>query len=386
MDGESLLGENFFGAVLSALSDGLAAVDGGGHVHYLNGRAKELIGVPVAEEFPILLRRYSPEIFMHLRRCLRGSTAEIFEVQINYPERRLLRVSCLPMPAAGTIPMHALVMTDRTEEEDGNDRRRDDDACAAVELIAGTLAHELGNALNSVQIHLQLLARQLHQLSKSGKAAETVVICRGEAERMHRLLSNFLGAIRPAKVVMQPLDLNEVLKNCLAVQAAELSQRNIAVAVDFCREPPIILGDEERLQQVFFNLLRNGMEAIEGSGTVELRTANEGAFVRVEICDSGVGIDQSAMANLFRPQWSGKREGNGLGLLVVRRILRAHRSTMAVGSASPSGTRITLRFPLKDPKFPMLAGLGDGGEVFALECADGEAADPGQWNSSACQR
>jgi signal transduction histidine kinase len=201
---------------------------------------------------------------------------------------------------------------------------------------------------------------------------EAVTICRDEAERMHRLLSNFLGAIRPAKVALSPIDLNEVLRSCMDVQAAELEQRNISTALEFCPETPVIVGDGERLQQVFFNLLRNGMEAIEGSGTLELRTVDEGAFVRVEICDSGVGIDQTAMANLFRHQWSGKREGNGLGLLVVRRILRAHRATMAIGSLSPHGTRITVRFPLKNPKFPMLAGLGDGGEIFALECA-GEA-------------
>ena len=376
--GKNLLGESLFSAVLSALSDGLAAVDGDGNVHYLNPRARELMGIPAAEEFPILLRRYCPEIFLHIGRCLRGLAAEIFEVTVTYPERRLLRVSCLPMAPSGNCPMHAIVLSDRTEEENWNDENRDDDACAAVELIAGTLAHELGNSLNSIQIHLQLLSRQLRKSQKNAGAVEAVSICRGESERMHRLLGNFLGAIRPAKALLHPLDLNGVLSDCVAIHRTELAQRNIAVETDFCSKAPIVLGDGEQLRQVFFNLLRNGMEAIDGGGTLRLRTVDEGAFVRTEICDSGVGIDLSAMANLFGHRWSGKREGNGLGLLVVRRILRAHRGTIAICSLAPHGTCATVRLPLKDPKFPMLAGLGEVGEIYALQCSSCAELDGAQ--------
>jgi signal transduction histidine kinase len=375
VDEWNLLGESLFGSVLSSLSDGLAAVDCGGRIRYANGRARELIGIPAGEELPILLRRYGPEIFLHLRQCLCEPVAEIFEVSVNYPERRLLRVNCLPVPPSGDGQLHVLVIADRTDEEAANDRCRDDDACAAVELIAGTLAHELGNPLNSIQIHLQLLARQLRKLAKIEGALKTVNLCRGEAERMHHLLANFLGAIRPAAAVLRPIDLNEVLRSCIAVQKVELEQRNIALEMELCQDPPIVLGDGGQLQQVFFNLLRNGMEAIDGSGVLGLRTFDEGAFARVEICDSGVGIDQSAMANIFRPQWSGKREGNGLGLIVVRRILRAHMATISIGSLVPHGTCATVRVPLKDPKFPMLAGLGEREEVIALGLSQAAAAE-----------
>ncbi|MDR1435698.1 MAG: PAS domain-containing protein [Puniceicoccales bacterium] len=354
VNGGASLGNGLFGCVLAALSDGLAVVDCEGLIHYLNQRARELIGIADDEKLPLPLRRHGPEFFIHLRECLLGSTAEILEISVSYPEQRLLRVNCLPISSAAG-QLHALVISDRTGEEECDSKKRDDDACAAVELIAGTMAHELGNCLNVMQIHLQLLGRQL---KPTAKAMETVNICRSEAERMHRLISNFLGVIRPAKTVLRSINLNDVLRDCIAVQRIEMAQRSITVSTKFCQEPPpLIAGDGEQLRQVFFNLLRNAMEAIEGAGTIAIEIVDEGAFVRVDMRDSGVGIDPSAMANFFRPQWSGKRDGNGLGLLLARRILRAHGATISLRGLSPNGTCATVRFPLKNPKFPMLEGL-----------------------------
>ncbi|MDR0678697.1 MAG: PAS domain-containing protein [Puniceicoccales bacterium] len=345
---------DFWESVLSALQDGLAIVDCHGTVLYVNRRARELMGIPDGENAPLLLRRYAPEVFFHARDSFHSAGSQLFEVQVTYPERRLLRVSRFPLASNENSTLSALVLADHTAEEELGELRREEDACATVALLTGTLAHELGNPLNGIQIHLQLLKRQLCSLPQAHALRETVEICRNEVDRLHHMLGSFLSSIRPTKPILRQIDLNESLLNCLIAMAMELKRRNGNVRKELSAEPLLILGDLSQLQQVFENLLRNSMEAWENSGRIVVRSANEGAFARVEIEDDGTGIDPSALPNLFRPQWSNKQGGNGLGLLVVRSILRAHRATIAFCGIKPRGTRVTLRFPLENPKFPML--------------------------------
>ncbi|MDR2664483.1 MAG: PAS domain-containing protein [Puniceicoccales bacterium] len=350
---------NFWESVLSVLRDGLAVVDGHGAVLYVNRRARELMGIPDGEEPPLLLRRYAPEIYFHSRDSLDSPGQQLFEVSVTYPERRLLRVSRFPLARREGLALSALVLADRTAEEELGELRREEDACVTAGLLAGALAHELGNPLNGIQIHLQLLLRQLRSTAGSAALQRTVEVCRDEVDRLCRMIGNFLGSIRPTKPVLRRIDLNGPLRDCLPPLAMELERRNGTVGEEFSAEPLLVLGDPEQLRQVFENLLRNGLDALEGSGRIVVRSADEGAFARVEVEDDGVGIDPSALPNLFRPQWTTKQDGNGFGLLVVRSILRAHRATIAFQSLNPHGTRVTLRFPLENPKFPMLAGTAD---------------------------
>jgi signal transduction histidine kinase len=313
------------------------------------------MGIPNGENVPLLLRRYAPEIFLHAKDSLHSPGQQLFEVLVTYPERRLLRVSRFPLaPEEGGPTLSAFVLADRTAEKELGELRQEEDACATVALLAGALAHELGNPLNGIQIHLQLLKRQLHSLPRANGLRKTVETCQNEVDRLRHMLGSFLNSIRPAKPVLLPIDINETLLNCLDAMAPELDRRNGTIGKELSIEPLLILGDRSQLQQVFENLLRNGMEAWENSGRIIVRSADEGAFARVEVEDDGAGIDPSALPNLFRPQWSNKLEGNGFGLLVVRNILRAHRATIAFHGLKPRGTRVTLRFPLENPKFPML--------------------------------
>jgi signal transduction histidine kinase len=171
---------------------------------------------------------------------------------------------------------------------------------------------------------------------------------------MHRLLGHFLGAVRPGQPILTPLDLNALLRHCAAVQRAECEGRGISLRLHCGGEPLTVLGDGEQLQRALFNLLRNGIEALERGGTLQISSADEGPFARVEIEDDGIGIDLTALPRLFQLPRSSKHLGNGLGLLVVRRILCAHRATVALSSLEPHGTRVTLRFPLENPKFSTL--------------------------------
>jgi signal transduction histidine kinase len=345
------LGTDFFAAVLEVIGDGVLVVDGDGAIYYSNPRARELLGM--GDGPPLTLLRHAPEIFLHLREALARSQRQVSELTVSYPERRLLRVSCLPLAQKS---LHAVVLGDRTAEGKGTDARLEDETCAAVQFLAGEMAHDLGNPLNTLQIHLQLLQRQVQGRGKGNDAAETLQICREEIARMRRLVSHFLGAIRPARPILASLDLRKLLAECVAVEKPELAQRHVTLARDHRGKSATIRGDADQLRRVFVNLLRNAMEALEGGGHIDIRTVDEGAFLRVEIEDNGVGIDPTILQHLFGNAPSAKHSGNGLGLLIVRRILRGHRATLSIGAVEPQGTRVTLRFPLENPRFPGLPG------------------------------
>jgi signal transduction histidine kinase len=339
------------------IQDGLILLEGGGTLRYCNGRARELLGIPSETLPPLPLRRFSPELFFHLQDYLGSEERQIFEADITYPEKRLLRVQCLPYKELNET-LYAAVLVDRTREEERDAEQLEEETCAAVQTIAGGMAHEMGNPLNTLQIQLQLLQRQLPGAAKYQKMRETVAICRGEVERLHHMVRHFLHAIRPVKPLLQSLDLNDLVRGCVVVLGEELRQRDVRIVMELADGEIRILGDEEQLQRVFFNLLRNAMEALDGGGSIALRTTQEDAFARVEVEDDGVGIAPSALPNILQLQRSEKRHGNGLGLVIVQRILRAHRSTIALRTVAPHGTLVTLRIPLENPNFPMLPGAG----------------------------
>ncbi|MDR3316890.1 MAG: hypothetical protein LBS68_02350 [Puniceicoccales bacterium] len=335
------------------LHDGFLVIGEDGNIRNMNSRTRELLGIPEGNELPLPLRRFSPELFVHLESCIGTESQQVFEATIAYPERRLLRVTCLPIDGKSPL-LHALVLTDRTAEEERNAAFLEDEMCAAVQLLAGSMAHEMGNPLNTLQIQLQLLQRQLREGRRGKKVLEAVAVCRDEVDRLHRMVQQFLGAIRPAQPNLATVDLNGLMEGCIAVLREELDRHCIGIQLRFCRESPKILGDSEQLRRVFLNLLRNAMEAIDGTGNILVNTAEDNAFALVEIEDDGVGISPSALPHLLRSQHSNKRLGNGLGLLIVQRILRTHRGTIALRSLSPRGTRAVLRLPLENPRFPML--------------------------------
>jgi signal transduction histidine kinase len=164
-----------------------------------------------------------------------------------------------------------------------------------------------------------------------------------------------LDAFRPVKPVLCDVLLQEIIDQCLRTQKEELKQLRIRITREISKDPLTILGDGGQLQQAFLNVLRNAMDALDAGGTIRIRLTSDGIFAVLEVRDNGTGISSDAFSQLFQPKFSTKTLGNGLGLLVVQRILGVHGGSLCLRSLRPRGTAAILRFPLKNPQFP---GLG----------------------------
>jgi signal transduction histidine kinase len=252
-----------------------------------------------------------------------------------------------------------VILADVTRDKLTTEQRIEDERISSILMLAGGVAHELGNPLNSLTIHLQLIARKLKKISPSPEAesiADSVGVCRAEVERLDGIITHFLEAIRPRPPDLSETNVADVLAEVLKFQKREFADRGIAVEAETPAELPSIMADRGQLKQVFFNITKNAMEAMQPGGRLKIRSRADDDSVYLIFGDSGAGIRQEDLAKLFQPYHTTKPGGHGLGLTIVQRIMRAHGGQAGIESREGLGTVITLQFPRKDRRVRMLGG------------------------------
>jgi signal transduction histidine kinase len=259
----------------------------------------------------------------------------------------------------GGARRNAVILSDVTRERLTTARRIEDERTSSILMLAGGVAHELGNPLNSLTIHLQLIARKLKKIRASAEVdsiAESVGVCREEVGRLDGIITHFLEAIRPRPPDLSETNLAEVLAEVLKFQKREFADRGIDVEAETPAALPSVMADRGQLKQVFFNITKNALEAMQPGGRLKIRSRADDDSVYLMFGDSGAGIRQEDLSRLFQPYHTTKPGGHGLGLTIVQRIMRAHGGQAGVESREGLGTVITLQFPRKDRRVRMLGG------------------------------
>jgi signal transduction histidine kinase len=201
------------------------------------------------------------------------------------------------------------------------------------------------------------MARKLKKLGSSPEAesvAESVGVCREEVARLDGIITHFLEAIRPSPPDLAETNLAEVLAEVLRFQKREFADRGVAVEAETPENLPTVMADRNQLKQVFFNITKNAMEAMQPGGRLKIKSRADDDSVYLLFGDSGSGIRQEDLVRLFQPYHTTKPGGHGLGLMIVQRIMRAHGGQVGVESREGLGTVVTLQFPRKDRRVRML--------------------------------
>jgi signal transduction histidine kinase len=282
------------------------------------------------------------------------------EIELNYPEHRVVRLYMVPIDAQvgqDASGAYVIVLSDLTEERVSMEERIESERINSIVRLAAGVAHELGNPLNSLTIHLQLIERKLKKLSEkadAAKLAESLQVCQGEVERLDGIITHFLEAVRPQKPDLNELDLLGLVEDVLRVQEAELSDRKLEVKVELNDDLPTILGDRDQIQQVLFNLIKNAMEAMQPKGSLRIVARCDDDYVYLQFVDTGSGISEEDLSKVFQAYYTTKKEGHGLGMMIVERIMRAHGGHIIIESRKEAGTAITLQFPQKHRRTRLL--------------------------------
>ncbi|MBK1832749.1 two-component system sensor histidine kinase NtrB [Roseibacillus ishigakijimensis] len=353
--------KGFLESVFEALREGVLILTPEGLVTFLNSAAARLFGLDVekatGQPLAKLVRGLDWESLSG------GKTPSVVsrDLEVFYPEHRFLNFYLSPIveDVEGS-PRHlgtVMLVRDLTEARRTSEENLESEKLNALTLLAAGVAHEIGNPLNSLGIHLQLLERKIKKLppGDSDSLLDHLSTARTEIRRLDTLLQEFLHAIRPARAVMQASQLNELIRDTLKTLEPELAAREIRIQLELHADLPQLPLDPDQIRQALFNLIKNAYQAVPASGgDISIATTQNEHEVLVRIEDSGDGISPEVLGSLFEPYSTTKSGGTGLGLLIVRRILREHGGEIEIQSEEGQGTAVTLHFPRTNKRARLL--------------------------------
>lgn len=213
------------------------------------------------------------------------------------------------------------------------------------ELAAG-LAHEIRNPLAGIAGVIEVIGRDLPESSPAREVWKEV---QQEMKHIQRILNDLLDYARPRLPDIRPADLNSTAEHAVKLARQQVFSRPVEIELITSPGLPAVEHDSGQIQQVLLNLLLNAIQAIEGSGRIELQLANRDDSAVVTVTDTGRGIDPGQLQNIFRPFFTTKGKGTGLGLSLAQRIVHAHGGRIEVASTRGKGTRFSVWLPLRKP-------------------------------------
>jgi signal transduction histidine kinase len=238
--------------------------------------------------------------------------------------------------------------TQRVELKRTTDRARAAEELASVATLVAGLAHEIGTPMGVIQGHAKLLEGAV----EGDDATWRLRTIQEQIGRISKIIQTLLNMARPGRMRRLPVELPPLIESSLSFVREKLARRGIEIDRSLA-EQGTVLGDAERLQQLFLNLFLNAADAMPDGGelTVSLALDGEAEEVQVEVRDSGNGIEAEALERVFDPFFTTKPagEGNGLGLMVAKGIVKDHGGAIVVDSVVGEGTTFSLRFPVLDP-------------------------------------
>lgn len=356
-----------FQNILTSLREGILVIDASGSIEYANASASNLLGFRSRDLSTANLWKQVPD----LRRTLdltrdgvllsdRGITREL---ELTYPEWRIVRLYLFPFDMEAeegvSVARYAVILNDVTKEKEQTQQQIENERIQSILQLSAGVAHELGNPLNSLNIHLQLMERSLKKLEATSAATDklsrSLEVCLGEVDRLDSIITHFLEAVRPTSPDFSDLDLIGVLEEAVDFLMPELESAGVRVEASLDRTVPIVEADRNQIKQIFFNLLKNARQAMKPGGTIKVAATSDDEFVYLRIGDNGSGIAEEDLPRIFQPYFSTKEGGHGLGMMIVERIMRDHGGQVGIDSKRGKGTVITLHFPQKHRRIRMLA-------------------------------
>jgi two-component system, sporulation sensor kinase E len=367
--------KGFLETVFNAIQEGIIVTDSKGRITYLNDAACGLFGLEAAEA-----------IGKPLDERVRGSDWESLtkspgpvshDMEIFYPQNRFINFYIVPLlmesrnsvagiddsgqpgspiPAAAEQVGHVMILRDITKSRRTAQQTIESERLNALTLLAAGVAHEIGNPLNSLHIHLQLMERMVQKLHGEAKAElqQSIDIARSEVNRLDSIVTQFLRAIRPSRPQLRPESLNMIIEEAVRFFTPEIQDRDMTVKQELRSDLPLLQLDRDQMKQAFYNVIKNSLEAMKRHGALHIRTDMDDTHVIVRFVDTGSGISTGNLSRVFEPYFTTKSSGTGLGLLIVRRIVREHGGELSIESNEGEGLTLTIRLPYIERRIRML--------------------------------
>lgn len=368
----------FLETLFNTIEDGVLVVDEKGRIIYFNQAVSRILNwhEEIAEGQPIT--NYLPELnWNELVKSRSGQRVVVHEFEINYPSAKFFRLYVAPLDSEGAGGSGvALILHDATEQRQKTFETIESERLHSLTLLAASVAHEIGNPLNALHIHLQLMTREMKKLRASmgdspalrftkrnraqnsssaedreesvGKLEKYLDVAKGEISRLDYIITQFLQAIRPSQPKLALASLNDVVRETVELLRPEIENRGLHVEEKLAKRLPSSPIDSGQIKQALVNLVKNAVQAMTKGGTLTLQTGEGADGVLISVADTGGGIPQEQLNRIFEPFFTTKKKGTGLGLMIVQRIVRDHGGRIELESNVGKGTMFRIWLPLHE--------------------------------------
>ena len=216
----------------------------------------------------------------------------------------------------------------------------------ALGEMSTTIAHEIKNPLTSIGGFARRLDRTIPEESQEKKYSQTII---KEVSRLEKILNDLLNYTRDESLVFKEVDLRGILEENLSMVTQRIHPGGIQLIKEYAEEIHRVMGDPHQLKQAFFNLINNACQAMKGNGILFLRvhpfSKNGSHYIKVEVEDTGKGINPENLHNIFNPFYSTKESSLGLGLPIVHKIITSHRGKIEVDNHPGKGVNFIITLP-----------------------------------------
>lgn len=350
-------------AIFSSLTDALIAVDAGGKICFFNQAAEDLTNIKAGNTFG-----------RPLREVLQGNDFLDSVMGMVYSSRRSYSLYDQMLQREGGEPVPVSVSAFLIQGGEGGlgmlirdtsifkrleEGTKHSEQLGSFRTLALGLAHEIKNPLAGIRGAAQLLKSEL-QGAEEESLGEYASVVMKEVDRLDRLVEEFLGFAGSFRITCVPLNIHSLLDDILGLQKTVAGSEKVRIARRYDPSLPMVLGDRERLIQVFLNVIKNSIEAMPEGGDIVISTGLppeliysslkvnnvKRRLIAVRIVDQGTGIPPDKLREVFNPFFTTKPRGLGLGLALSLKIIEEHHGVMHMESDGSSGTTVTVYLPI----------------------------------------
>lgn len=346
--------KDFSENIVESINVGIVAADLNDCVESWNSQMESLTGISRKSALGSKLTDLFPRKLSAALEEVRGQTGihQIYKLPVRDRWRatgkaeRLVNVAVAPLATKEQEQIGRLIIFDDiTERAHLEQQLVQADKLSSIGLMAAGIAHEVNTPLAVISTYAQMLTKQVSGDEKKAVMLEKIA---NQTFRASEIVNSLLNFSRTSNSEFEDVDLNKVVRDAVSLVEHQLQKARVTVRMDIDDTTPIVRGNFGKLQQVFLNLIMNARDAMEEGGTLLITGKSDMESTRIEIADTGKGIDPGDLARIYDPFFTTKppKKGTGLGLSVTYGIVHEHAGSIDVKSRPGEGTTFTLDFPL----------------------------------------